>query len=168
MLMIMMMMLVMLMIMMMMLVRSCMGTPLPRVTSRQFQHQPNFKTLHKWNQFCLEPNTTSIPTHPLIAFEHLSLSIVIRNSACRPRQINVDQGRPKQVSILQVSKYPSVQVSQVSKYPSITSMQMFKYPSIPSMQVCKYASMQVCKYASMQVCKQTNKTNHTTTTNHHT
>ena len=51
---------------------------------------------------------------PLIAFEHLSLSIVIRNSASRPRQINVDQGRPKQVSILQVSKYPSVQVSQVS------------------------------------------------------
>ena len=50
--------------------------------------------------------------------------------------------RPKQVSILQVSKYPSVQVSQVSKYPSIPSMQMYKYPSIPSMQVS-----QVCKYA---------------------
>ena len=34
---------------------------------------------------------------PLIAFEHLSLSIVIKNNASRLRQINVDQGRPKQV-----------------------------------------------------------------------
>ena len=38
--------------------------------------------------------------HPLIAFEHSSLSIVIRNSARRPRQINVDHVRPKQESIL--------------------------------------------------------------------
>merc|ERR1712083_954890 len=89
-------------------------------------------------------SNTAIPNPilPLIAFEHLSLSIVIRNSASRPRQINVDHGRPKQVSILQVSKYPSVQVSQVSKYPSIPSMQMYKYPSNPSMRVS-----QVCKYA---------------------
>ena len=84
------------------------------------------------------------PTLPLIAFKHLSLSMVIWNSASRPRQINVDQARPKQVSILQVSKYPSVQVSQVSKYPSIPSMQMCKYSSIPSMQVS-----QVCKYAGV-------------------
>ena len=28
--------------------------------------------------------------NPLIAFGHLSLSIVIRNNASRPRQINVD------------------------------------------------------------------------------
>ena len=53
--------------------------------------------------------------NPLIAFEYLSLSVVIWDSACRPRQINVDQVRPKQVSIFQVSKYPSVQVSQVAK-----------------------------------------------------
>ena len=32
-----------------------------------------------------------IPSIPLIAFEHLSLSMVIRNSASRLRQINVDQ-----------------------------------------------------------------------------
>merc|ERR1712055_961099 len=64
--------------------------------------------------------------NPLIAFGHLSLSIVIRNNASRLRQINVDQGRPKQVSILQVSKYPSVQVSQVSKYPSIQVSQVCK------------------------------------------
>merc|ERR1712032_78356 len=89
-----------------------------------------------------------IPSHPnpLIAFEHLSLSIVIRNSASRPRQINVDQGRPEQVSILQVSKYPSVQVSQVSKYPSIQVSQVCKCTSIQVTQVCKYP-----KYASMQV-----------------
>ena len=37
---------------------------------------------------------------PLIAFEHLSLSMVIWDSASRPRQINVDQAWPKQVSIL--------------------------------------------------------------------
>ena len=30
------------------------------------------------------------PILPLIAFEHLSLSIVIRNNASRPRQINVE------------------------------------------------------------------------------
>ena len=36
------------------------------------------------------------PSHPLIAFEHLSLSMVFWNSPSRPRQINVDQGRPKQ------------------------------------------------------------------------
>ena len=42
----------------------------------------------------------SHPTHPHTAFRHLSLSMVIRNSASRPRQINVDQVRPKQVSIL--------------------------------------------------------------------
>merc|ERR1712032_275654 len=100
--------------------------------------------------------------NPLIAFGHLSLSIVIRNSASKPRQINVDQGRPKQVSILQVLKYPSVQVSQVSKYPSIPSMQMCKYPSIPTMQVsqvCKYAG--ACSGVCSGVCseKQTNKTN---------
>ena len=29
-------------------------------------------------------------SNPLIAFRHLSLSIVIRNNASRPRQINVD------------------------------------------------------------------------------
>merc|ERR1711946_66810 len=100
--------------------------------------------------------------NPLIAFEHLTLSMVIRNSASRPRQINVDQGRPKQVSILQVSKYPSVQVSQVSKYPSIPSMQMYKYPSNPRMQVsqvCKYAGAcsGVCKQTDKQTNKQTNK-----------
>ena len=72
--------------------------------------------------------------------------MVIRNSASRPRQINVDQGRPKQVSILQVSKYPSVQVSQVSKYPSIQVSQVCKCTSIQVTQVCKYP-----KYASMQV-----------------
>merc|ERR1711911_47143 len=95
----------------------------------------------------------SNPIHPLIAFEHLSLSMVIRNSASRPRQINVDQGRPKQVSILQVSKYPS-----------IPSMQMYKYPSIPSMQVsqvCKYAGAcsGVCSGVCSVVCsdKQTNR-----------
>ena len=42
----------------------------------------------------------SNPIHPLIAFEHFCLSMVIRNSASRPRQINVDQVRPKQVPIL--------------------------------------------------------------------
>ena len=41
-----------------------------------------------------------IPSIPLIAFEHLSLSMVIRNSASRPRQINVDQVTQKQVSFL--------------------------------------------------------------------
>ena len=30
------------------------------------------------------------PIHPLIAFEHLSLSMVIRNNASGPKQINVD------------------------------------------------------------------------------
>ena len=39
-------------------------------------------------------------SHPLIAFQHLSLSMVIWDSASRPWQINVDQVRPKQVSIL--------------------------------------------------------------------
>ena len=38
------------------------------------------------------PNPNPIP---LIAFEHLSLSMVIWNSPSRPSQINVDQGRPK-------------------------------------------------------------------------
>ena len=90
----------------------------------------------------------SNPIHPLIAFEHLSLSIVIWDSACRPRQINVDQGRPKQVSILQVSKYPSVQVSQVSKYPSIQVSQVCKCTSIQVTQVCKYP-----KYASTKSVK---------------
>ena len=36
-------------------------------------------------------------SNPLIAFEHLSLSIVIWNSPSRSRQINVDQSRPEQV-----------------------------------------------------------------------
>merc|ERR1711947_47594 len=52
------------MIMMMMLVHSCMGTTLPRGINRQLQHQPNFKTLHKWNQLCLELNTTSVLIRP--------------------------------------------------------------------------------------------------------
>ena len=93
------------------------------------------------------------PPIPLIAFENLSLSMVIWNSSSRPRQIDVDQGRPKQVC-----KYPSIPSMQVSKYPSIPSMQIPKYPI---MQECKYASMQVCKYANMQVftTKQTNNTN---------
>ena len=42
----------------------------------------------------------SIPSHPypvpLKALEYLSLSMVIRNSPSRPRQINVDQDRPTQ------------------------------------------------------------------------
>ena len=37
-----------------------------------------------------QSNPTQSHTHPLIAFGHLSLSIVIRNNASRPRQINVD------------------------------------------------------------------------------
>ena len=36
----------------------------------------------------IQPNP--IQPNPLIAFGHLSLSIVIRNNASRPRQINVD------------------------------------------------------------------------------
>ena len=39
-----------------------------------------------YGDFQSHPN----PTHPLITFGHLSLSIVIRNNASRPRQINVD------------------------------------------------------------------------------
>ena len=41
------------------------------------------------------PIPNPIPSLPLIAFEHLSLSMVIWNSPSRPRQINVEQGRPK-------------------------------------------------------------------------
>ena len=43
-----------------------------------------------------------LPSHPipLIAFEHISLSMVIWDIASRLRQINVEQVRPKQVSIL--------------------------------------------------------------------
>ena len=53
-----------------------------------------------YGDFQSHPNPTQ-PIHPLIAFEHLSLSIVIWDSAYRPRQINVEQVRPKQVSTLQ-------------------------------------------------------------------
>ena len=116
---------------------------------KRFQHllapQSGALRISAYGDFQSHPIPTQ-PIHPLIAFEHLSLSMVIRNSASRPRQINVDQGRPKQVSILQVSKYPSVQVSQVSKYPSIQVSQVCKYTSIQVTQVCKYP-----KYASNQV-----------------
>merc|ERR1711911_174873 len=99
----------------------------------------------------------SNPIHPLIAFEHLSLSMVIRNSASRLRQINVDQGRPKQVSILQVSKYPSVQVSQVCKCTSIQVSQVCKYPKYASMQVPAQVSAQVSAQLSAQTNRQTDK-----------
>ena len=36
------------------------------------------------------------PTIPLLAFEHLSPSMVICNSPSRPKHINVDKGRPRQ------------------------------------------------------------------------
>ena len=73
-----------------------------------------------------------LPSHPipypipLIAFEHLSLSMVIRNSASRPRQINVDQERPKQVSTLR--NFPNF--PKFSKFSKI--FQIFQnFPNFP-------------------------------------
>ena len=65
---------------------------------------------------CLQrfPIQSQSQSNPLIAFEHLSLSIVDRNIARRPRQINVDQDRPKQVTILRnFPKFPKF--SKISK-----------------------------------------------------
>ena len=43
-----------------------------------------------YRDFQSQSRSQSNPTHPLIAFGHLSLSMVIRNNASGPRQINVD------------------------------------------------------------------------------
>ena len=40
--------------------RTCMRMLRPKVISRRFQHQPSSRVLHKMNQFCLEPNITSV------------------------------------------------------------------------------------------------------------
>ena len=90
------------------------------------------------------PIPTHPSIHPLIAFEHLSLSMEIRNSARRPRQINVDQVRPKQVSTLRnfpnFSKFYKIfQIFQV--------FQVFQnYPPFPGDFLC------TCAFPSFVAC----------------
>ena len=65
----------------------------------------------------------SHPTLPLIAFEHLSLSMVISNSPSRPRQINVDQCRPKFSKISKnFQKFPKKfqKISSLTKFPEFS------------------------------------------------
>ena len=62
--------------------------------------------------------------NPLIAFEHLSLSIVIWDSACRPRQINALQCRAIQTKAgINFAKFYNFQkVPKLSKLSKLSNL----------------------------------------------
>ena len=103
------------------------NTSLRRRPSTLLAPQSGALRISAYRDFHPIPN----PILPLIAFEHLSLSIVIWNSPSRPRQMNVDQGRPKQVVQVAPCSQPS---------PFLIPQVLFKRVSLPFLSPCSSRS----------------------------